>query len=709
MNTLSKKQTLYNANKKLVAEWHPTKNGDLTPKDVLPKSSKKVWWQCQKGHEWQAVIAKRSNGTNCPYCSGNKVCTDNSLQFLYPEIASEWSYENNIDITPNNVTAFSGKKVWWKCEKGHEWKAEIKHRTKGSGCPYCSNLKVSSDNSLAFKNSELAKQWNFTKNGNITPHDVTSGSSSKKFWWKCENKNHPSWEATVNDRSNGYGCPYCAGRKVCDSNSLATLYPLLSKEWDYNKNENLTPKDVTASSNKKVWWKCNNIEHPSYQAIINSRTNGSGCPYCAGKAVCDSNSLFKINPRLASEWDYKKNKGLTPSDVTIHSNKKVWWRCLKGHPSWFTSVNSRTNGNNCPKCAKELQTSFPEQAIFYYLKKIIPEVINTYILENDMDKFEIDVFIPEFKIGIEYDGVRYHSSDQNIKNDELKNLKLAEAGIYLIRIREEGCPTIKSHGQSIVKCKRNKESSLIDAIRMLIEIVNNKTDNNYQIDINLNRDRNEIFELYIIRQKETSLQGLFPEIAKEWDMSKNKITSDMVSPFSSKKAWWICKDKGHSWQAVIANRSKGSGCPYCEGKTACSDNSLATLNPLLASEWDFEKNRDLTPNNVTVSSGKKVWWKCEKGHSWQATIASRNDGRGCPYCTGSKVCIDNSLATLKPQLIEEWDFNKNKDLTPENVTVSSTKKAWWKCEKGHSWQARIADRSKGSGCPLCWNEGRSRK
>lgn len=641
MKNTNNKNTLYDSNNKLVEEWHLTKNGDLTPKDVTFKSSRKVWWKCKNGHEWQAVIAKRSNGTNCPYCSGNKVCDDNSLLKHYPDIAEEWNYKKNNDLTPNDVTAYSGKRVWWKCKQGHEWQAEIKHRTKGSGCPYCSNQKVNLDNSLAFKNSELAQQWDYGKNGNITPYDVTTGSSNKKYWWKCNNKNHPSWQATVNDRTNSYGCPYCSGRKVCDANSLATLYPLLSKEWDYNKNKNVTPDGVTASSNKSVWWNCNDTGHPSYQAIINSRTNGSGCPYCAGKAVCDTNSLFKINPKLASEWDYDRNNDLTPRDVTIHSNKKVWWKCLKGHASWRTSVNSRTNGNNCPLCSKELQTSFPEQAIHYYLNKLIPEVINTYIYENNMNKYEIDVFIPDYKIGIEYDGVRYHSSEKNIKNDEIKNAQLAKAGIYLIRVREEGCPEIKTHGQVIVKCKRKNESSLKDSINKLIEIINYKTANNFEVDINFNRDRNQIFESYINRKKESSLHSLFPELAKEWDDVKNKITPEMVSPFSSKKAWWLCKEKGHSWQAVIANRSKGSGCPYCAGKIVCVDNSLATINLVLAAEWDYEKNKGLTPDNVTVSSGKKVWWKCkEHCHSWQATIASRNDGRGCPYCYQEKRKIN---------------------------------------------------------------------
>tara|TARA_B100000886_G_scaffold199121_1_gene137252 strand:+ start:208 stop:423 length:216 start_codon:yes stop_codon:yes gene_type:complete len=51
-------------------EWHPTKNGELTPFDFSKGSRKKVWWQCSKktNHEWEAKIADRKNGTGYPDC-----------------------------------------------------------------------------------------------------------------------------------------------------------------------------------------------------------------------------------------------------------------------------------------------------------------------------------------------------------------------------------------------------------------------------------------------------------------------------------------------------------------------------------------------------------------------------------------------------------------------------------------------------------------
>ena len=121
---LSGYNDLATVNPNLAKQWHPTKNGDLTPQMVTKGSNKKVWWQCSLGHEWQANICNRSksNGTSCPYCSGKKVLAGfNDLLTVNPILASEWSYKLNSNLTPDMVTANSNQKVWWECNKGHVW------------------------------------------------------------------------------------------------------------------------------------------------------------------------------------------------------------------------------------------------------------------------------------------------------------------------------------------------------------------------------------------------------------------------------------------------------------------------------------------------------------------------------------------------------------------------------------------------------------
>ena len=194
-----------------------------------------------------------------------------------------------------------------------------------------------------------------------------------------------------------------------------------------------------------------------------------------------------------------------------------------------------------------------------------------------------------------------------------------------------------------------------------------------------------------------------PKLMAEWNYEKNiDLDPSKVTLGSSKKVWWKCS-KGHEWQAIIANRNKGVGCPFCANKKVLQGyNDLQTANPALAKEWNCEKNKDLTPENVTFNSNEKVWWICKNGHEWQATIARRNQGNGCPYCSGRyRVKGENDLFTTNPTLANEWNYEKNSELRPIDVSPKSHKKVWWKCSKGHEWQATIRNRNNGADCPYC--------
>jgi len=194
----------------LAKEWHPSRNGRLSPKDVRPFSGKKVWWKCKKGHEWQAVIANRAGGNKCPICQKLEIPADKSLEKVKPELAREWHPYKNGDLTPKNVSAYAAKRVWWKCKKGHEWQSLVSNRSGGRGCPFCKGKIVCEDNCLAHNNPKLARQWHPTKNGKLSPRDVMP-YSSKKVWWKCESGHE--WQAVIANRNNGTGCKQCRKKK----------------------------------------------------------------------------------------------------------------------------------------------------------------------------------------------------------------------------------------------------------------------------------------------------------------------------------------------------------------------------------------------------------------------------------------------------------------------------------------------------------------
>jgi len=154
-------------NPDLAKQWHPTKNGDLSPYDFTPGTNKKIWWKCDKGddHEWVTSISSRSNGHNCPVCSGNKTVLSNCLMTSNPKLAEQWHPIKNGELTPYSLVEDSNRKVWWKCDKGddHEWLTAVITRSKGHNCPVCAGQKIVLSNCLMTLNPKLAEQWHSTK------------------------------------------------------------------------------------------------------------------------------------------------------------------------------------------------------------------------------------------------------------------------------------------------------------------------------------------------------------------------------------------------------------------------------------------------------------------------------------------------------------------------------------------------------------------
>ena len=352
-------------------------------------------------------------------------------------------------------------------------------------------------------------------------------------------------------------------RKPPKGKSFYELHPSKAKEWHYQKNVGISPQDVTAGSNKKVWWKCaTNPEH-EWEARVDSRSAGRGCPSCGSQKRPKKNmSLADVNPTLAQEWS-PKNNGLTPYDVSIGSNKKVWWKCSKGvDHEWESSPNNRSKAG-CPVCANK--------------KAVISNSLGT---------------------------------------------------------------------------------------------------NN-------------------------------PDLATEWHPKLNgSKTPFNYTPISGVKVWWLCnKNNKHAWEASIAHRANGRGCPYCLNKKIGESNSLGFLHPEIAREWNQQKNGSVTPDMVAPVSGKKYWWKCPRGedHVWQSSVANRTRGRACPICTGHKVVPSTSLPITHPKIFREWHPDKNKGVNPNLVSKGTEISVWWLCGKNptHEWKAMIYSRTYGIGCPFC--------
>jgi hypothetical protein len=603
-------------------------------------------------------------------------------------LLKQWNYKRNTGLSPEKLAQGSNKKVWWVCGKGHEWETDVWHRTrpkKPTGCPYCSGRYACPDNNLAVSNPSLAKQWHPTKNGDLSPSMMTP-YSNKKAWWKCE-KGH-SWEASINNRKSR-GCPYCSGKKICSDNNLAFLNPAVANQWHPTKNSDLSPDMFTPGSSKKVWWVCD--KGHEWQAQIASRKT-CGCPYCSGQKTGSDNNLAVLNPAVAKQWHPTKNSDLVPSMLVPGSSKKVWWMCDKGH-EWESIIVNRTKAKNpsgCPKCTK--QSSEPEIRILTELMSIFDGVISRYKIRS----LELDIYIPTFKIGIEYDGSYYHKNKES--QDKKKNKAIEKEGMKLIRVRHHPLKPISLLDIVHVKERLTKAilNELMSTLKLLVDQSHSKKINDYL-------KKNGFVNQYLFQKymsyfpdpfPENSLENLFPKLCKEWNYEKNKpLLPSNFSHGSGKKVWWVC-DKGHEWEAVIYSRRK-HGCPYCAGQRATDKNNLAVLNPAVAKQWHPTKNSDLSPDMVTPGSDKKVWWVCDKGHEWEAVIAYRKTNK-CPYCS--------SLAFLNLAVAKQWHPTRNSDLSPDMVTPGSSKKVWWVCDKGHEWKTTIGHRTdpkQPTGCPYC--------
>jgi len=278
------------------------------------------------------------------------VTDNNRLSIIYPQLVSEWSDKN--PFPPSHYGKSSAKKVWWVCQKGHEWLTAIYARTSlKHGCPECQRERRQTaplEKSLAILNPDLASEWDYDKN-HIVPSAIYSNSIIS-VWWVC--KNGHQWKCPVVRRTTAHqSCPYCSFRKASPDNCLSTMQPWMASEWDYDKNGSLLPTDVTQCHKKKIWWKC--VKGHSWEARCNSRyTYKSGCPYCCqtnAKASPQHNLQIDF-PYLAKEWHPTKNRDITPYDVTPGSQKKVWWKCPKGVDHEWDAViaecaNADTNGS----------------------------------------------------------------------------------------------------------------------------------------------------------------------------------------------------------------------------------------------------------------------------------------------------------------------------------------------------------------------------
>lgn len=289
-------------------EWDFEKNDGLGLDiyEITYGSKKVTWWICLKCKSHYDMINKnRVKGSNCPYCHGLRINETNCLATTHPELVIEWHPVLN-DKTPYEITYGNDKKVWWICKNcDSEYDMSLNCRTNGKqNCPYCAGMRVNHTNSLFTLRPDIALQWHPTKNGDLTPKDVTCGKGIK-VWWLGECGHE--WEASIADRcGNNRSCPYCTNQKVwIGFNDMWTtnteLASLLANPEDGYK--------YMQWSGQKVNWKCYNCgEIVENKRISSVHGQGLSCPNCSDGVSYPEKVMYHLLKQLNIEFDYNSTR-----------------------------------------------------------------------------------------------------------------------------------------------------------------------------------------------------------------------------------------------------------------------------------------------------------------------------------------------------------------------------------------------------------------
>ena len=270
--------------------------------------------------------------------------------------------------------------------------------------------------------------------------------STKKVKWKCSRCNK-EWEATVYNRTERRtGCKECKGTLRSDTGM--SLYDWCIRNGDFGQllldeysDDNIFKiKEISCSSNKKVTWICKVHKH-RWEVSPNQRTfYHTYCPFCSGHNISETNSLYnwcknnEYGKTLINEWD-KCN--IDMKNVFKRSGNKYWWTCSKCKYRWQATVNNRvTRHTGCPKCNSN-NDSFPERFLADELEKLYSTVKRRVRFSPNVDIRcrEIDIYIEDIGLAIEYNGYTFHRKLRDCSESEHEKYEICKKhNILLIHV-----------------------------------------------------------------------------------------------------------------------------------------------------------------------------------------------------------------------------------------------------------------------------------
>ena len=557
--------------------------------------------------------------------------------------------------------------------------------------------------------------------GKHTPDVLKAlGTGSQTIvWWLCPNGH--SYEAKPSARcSGGLQCPFCSGLlPIVGENDLATLFPDIAREFIGLESGTHTPTSLTPGSSRRAQWRCSaNPNHLFKAKIYDRTTSGVGCPFCnKRKLLVGDNDLATTHPDLSQQWDVIANRNGTPSSVMSNSRLKAHWVCDRNpEHRWAASIFTRANGTGCPYCLNQavlaghndLEFSRPEIALLWH-KTMNGDLLPSHVVPGSSKKVWW-----QCAVGPGHEWRRNVTTMTKVNS----NCPFCSGRRVL-----KGFNNFSKDFPGLMKEWDHAENSNLDPNQIsrgskvkAAWKCKNYPEHKWSASIG-SRVRGNGCPYCAGRQVLEGFNDLLsqnPGLGEQWDMSKNSpVTPTQVTSSAHLRAWWTCSaDESHSWQATVASRNSGNGCPLCSNQiTVNGVNDLSEVFPALFLELVPELNPGKRLDNINPGNRRNYWWRCpvNSKHTWKASPSNRTrHGSGCPYCANLAVFPgDNDLATQNPKLASEWDFTKNGTLTPSEIVAGSGRKIWWLCvnDAEHSWQSSVKNRALGRGCNTCATVG----
>ncbi len=585
----------------------------------------------------------------------------------------------------------------------------LNDRSRRAVCGECSKFKLREskvEQSLLQVRPDLAALWHPTKNLPLEP-DKISLKSNQRVWWTCNNNSLHEHQSSVNNktRSEGASCPYCSGRLVNATNCLSALYPDIAAEWHPEKNGPKKPSDVYARTNVGLyWWKCSVSDDHVWQAKVEHRTvRGIGCPFCAGRKVASDNNLLMTHPSVAAEWHPTKNSPASPENFLPTSHKKVWWVCsVNSEHQWQALIYARArNGYGCPYCGGRAPT--PQNNLKVVHPEIAAEMHPT--LNGDLQP---EALLP--------------GSDKKIWWQCSQNSQHEYQSRIVSRVSGRGCPycsgKLVNHTNSLrttfpelamqwhpIKNKDlNPDEVTAGSSKKVWWICPRDSSHEWKATISSRakgancpscRGGTSLPELRIFSE----LSALFEDVENRAKFGKDEV--DIFLPalmvgveydglrFHEEKARAdTAKTKRLSRQGISIIRVREF--PLSK---------LQTLDVIC----DKHALKKSAVDELLLSIQKCVGYTLQQTHRYlqQDSFVAEAQFRKLASYLPDPIPLHN-LETNSPELLTEWDYEKNFPLVPSNFTKRSGRKVHWKCRQvGHSWEATISSRVGGTGCPYC--------